>query len=181
MRCFLAIGCPDEVKTRLVKAQESAPAYVDMKAVESENMHLTLKFLGEVEPKRLPPLVESLKKAARQPFDITLEGLGVFPNPKTARVLWGGLSAGQSDVVALAQVIDSSCSALGFPLEQRFHPHITLGRIKNVKDPDGLRRFLEINTGAKYGSFAVDSYSLMESKLTSKGPKYDMAHNFPLG
>ena len=180
MRLFIGIDCPQAIRDALSHDAAEAMRYVDMTPVRCENIHLTLKFLGEADSKKMEALVSSLAEINNACFTIAVEGIGVFPSIAKPRVIWAGISDGRMEVESLASGINSVCEKLGFPKEDKFHPHITLGRIKKVKDKGGLKAILEAKKTVKYGSAHVSGYHLIESKLSPGGSKYFKIKDFPL-
>ncbi|MFH1055443.1 MAG: RNA 2',3'-cyclic phosphodiesterase [Candidatus Altiarchaeota archaeon] len=177
MRMFLAIECPEDVKDKLVPVQKDAAKYCTMKKVEYGNLHLTLKFLGEVDS--ADSVVAALNGVKHKGFDITVSGLGVFPNASNVRVLWAGVGVGAREVVSLQKEVDAALKPLGFQPDGRFHPHLTLGRVKSVEDRGGFQSLLTPLSEVQLGSYHVGEFVLMESRLTSEGAIYSKVGNFP--
>jgi len=172
MRLFIAVDCPPPVKDMLSNAQDGLKKCGDLKAVEYENLHLTLKFLGEVSAAKAEDAKKALEEVEHPRFPVTLKGAGVFPNPGNAKVVWAGVDKGFDEFVELAKTVDSRLKTIGFPPESRFHPHVTLARVKGRLDRGRLNAFLASHSEALFGSYEVDSFHLMESRLTPKGPAY---------
>jgi 2'-5' RNA ligase len=148
--------------------------------VEEDNLHMTLKFLGEVEEKKIEEINKALgflqeKKA----FQMTIYGAGVFPNPAYVRVIWAGVREDAEETRKLQGEVDAQLLPLGFPRDDRFHPHFTLARVRSV-DKGRLKTFLQENATLNLGSFTVSSIELMESRLGPKGPAYSIIRSFPL-
>jgi 2'-5' RNA ligase len=180
VRAFIAIRCPDELRVGLLEAQKRIKPFGDMKLVEPENLHMTLKFLGEVEESRLEKVIAALGfLSQKQKFTMDLRGIGVFPNPAYVRVVWAGVDEGAKETGHLSREVDDALHALGFPREERFHPHFTLARVRSI-DKEKMRKFLAESEAAGFGSFTVGSVDLMESKLEHKGPVYSIRKDFKL-
>jgi 2'-5' RNA ligase len=180
VRAFLAIRCPEELKEDLISAQKKIAALGDMKLVEPENLHMTVKFLGDVDERRLEEVIEALGPISQQKrFCMSLSGIGVFPNPSHARVVWAGASDGKEEAVQLQAAVDNRLHAIGFPREERFHAHFTLARVKSV-DKEKMRKLLAEYEKNEFGSFTVDSIDLMESRLSPDGPTYSILKSFKL-
>ncbi len=150
----------------------------DMKWVGQENLHITVKFLGEVKASSISKISSVALKASRHlpAFNICLSNLGAFPNASRAKVLWWGLGEGATNVSSLFQTIDSALSLQGFSTDKkRFHPHITLARlripsrlsIESFNSPSGL-------------SFSCLKFQLYQSTLTPQGPIYNVIEEFKL-
>jgi 2'-5' RNA ligase len=182
MRCFVAIGVHEEVRRRLLSIQQRLSPFLSWKPVEFENMHLTLKFLGEVEETRSGEILSALRSTCSRfsRFEISVRGIGAFPSPSHARVLWAGVSGGADKVVSLSRAIDSELAKLGFPKERDFVPHVTIGRVKFVSGRKELMELMEGLRGEEFGRSEVQSVDLMKSVLTPKGPLYSVVGQAPL-
>jgi 2'-5' RNA ligase len=180
MRLFLAIGLPGEVRDRLADIQREFACYGMLKLVEHGNLHLTLKFLGEVHESKADAVEEALDSVKHGRFRVSLRGVGAFPNPGRVRVVWAGVADGCGEVVGLQCKVDAALKPLGFKPDRRFHPHVTLGRAKGEVDKTGLRDFLKQNADVDYGAFDVGGYLLMQSRLTPKGPVYSVTREYLL-
>lgn len=183
MRVFIGVPLAEDLRDNIIKLQQLASTYVKMKAVERENLHWTVKFLGEVLDDKIQSIIEVLYslKTSIKPFSINVTGLGVFPSPAKPRVLWVTASDGEP-FVALVKMLDVALSKLGFPTETReVVPHLTIGRIKAVTDRRGFREFLEGVSKKKFGGMKVNSVTLYKSVLSEKGPTYSKLHEIYLG
>ncbi len=194
LRSFIAIELEKSVKGSLGRLarnlQDMGLDDRSIKWVRPESMHLTLKFLGDVEDRLVLELSNKLSEMAGQfdPFDIEVAGLGCFPLGGAARVLWCGITQGAEDLQALAEAIDIGANELGFALEgKRFSPHLTLARIKNARTGHEIREFLEKQNGAndaaysQMGRQSVTGIALIHSDLTRSGPVYTPMHHATLG
>jgi len=175
-RLFWAVNLPPETKAILVRLQDRLrhPA-LDAKWVEQENLHLTLKFLGETEAAAVPALVEAVRERLRGSGEAVLElhGCGTFGRPP--RVLWVGVRGDLSRLRSIHKRVDEACRALGFAPEARgFAPHLTLARLR--PGARGLPR--EVTSAAAevgfLGALRVTSVELMRSRLTPRGPVYSV-------
>ncbi|MEW6546616.1 MAG: RNA 2',3'-cyclic phosphodiesterase [Bacillota bacterium] len=184
MRLFVAVELPASVRQalgELVRYLGSSRA--DVKWVEEENFHLTLKFLGEVDASRLPHLGEALGRAARgvAPFDFQATGTGAFPSRRRPKVIWVGVGRGAAELGHLAGRVDAELAHLGFPRENRpFSPHLTVGRVRSPHRLDDLVRMLEQASFATR-DVAVNEIVLFQSVLGRGGPVYTPLAHFPLG
>lgn len=168
MRLFVAIPLPDEVKRHMVELQGEVQG---VRWVPTEQMHLTLRFLGDTGEATLQRLCDELVAVAFAPFTFDAAGTGCFPSRKKPRVLWAGVSAGE-ELTRLQHEIEQRVQALGFEPENKpFHPHITLGRCK-AADPGHVSRFLDRNRDRQLGSVAVTSFSLFSSTLGRQGARH---------
>ena len=173
MRIFIAADIPNNIKSILHNLQKQIVDNVKITLVKPENMHLTLKFLGEVDKNILDEARIRLKDVKFKPFDVSLDNLGVFPHENYMRVLWIGV---KGRVNELSNKIDPALADL-FPKEKKFHAHITLGRIKFISDKLNFKERLKIRVE---GSFKVNSFRLIRSELTENGPRYEILEDYPL-
>jgi 2'-5' RNA ligase len=164
---------PDAVRQRLASEIERLrPHATDVAWVAPANLHVTLKFLGQVDEARVPVLVDALRAAAagHRALDVAVRGLGAFPTPSRPRVLWAGL-ADAAGLAPLADAVDAACGALGFPRETRpFAAHVTLGRVREPRRQPQLAEALARDT--EFGRLRVARVSLMRSELSPRGARY---------
>jgi 2'-5' RNA ligase len=180
VRCFIAIELPDGVKRGLreLQAQLKAASLAPVKWVDPENIHLTLKFLGNVAAGRLDKIGQAMTEAVQgtSSFSLEVKELGVFPNPKRVQIVWVGVSGETEKLAILQQRIESGLEKLGFPSEnRRFTPHLTLARLRDRATPqerEKLGQTIAETEFAAAGSFTVNSVKLMKSQLTPEGPIY---------
>jgi len=192
LRAFIAIDVPPAVLDTIIRIQTRFKSLgLHASWVKPGNIHLTLKFLGETDPDRIPgiqnKLAETLSPFA--PFQLSLGSVGVFPDTKNPRVLWVGLKDEEDALKTLQTGIEKALESIGFPREQRpFSPHLTLARIQSsreIKSPKGkkeLKNELDaINQeGIDPHPFDAGVIHLYESQLTPKGSIYTVLANFKL-
>jgi len=153
-----------------------------LKLVKLEQVHLTLKFLGDTEEALVPKLVDAMRRsvAGVAPFVVRIVGTGAFPNLRRMRVLWVGMEGGQP-LVDIARRLEAETEPLGYPREGRdFSPHVTLARVKGGGNLDRARQVLEAHAKDAYGEFAIDRVRLKKSVLTPQGPIYSTVEEVPL-
>jgi len=175
MRLFIGVAIPEELKQKLLPVQQKLASLADIKLVEPENLHFSLKFLGEVDEDRVKAVREVLTFAVEKfsAFALSIAGIGAFPSAGSGRIVWAGCSSGAKELESLAGFIDSELSKAGFPAEQRpFRAHLTLGRIRQLEKNPALQKFISVNKEKEFGSFNVSKISLIESKLSPTGPTY---------
>jgi 2'-5' RNA ligase len=182
-RLFVAVRIAPEVAARLCRAQaDLAPIISDIRWIQSESLHLTLKFLGRVDDARIPEIERSLQAglAALPRFTVSCRGLGVFPAIRRPRILWAGLEGGA--LAQLAAAAEQALEPLGFPREEReFKPHLTIGRWRETaRGGDALRGELERWRHHDFGASAVDEAVLFQSVLNPRGAVYTALKVFPL-
>lgn len=170
MRTFVAVEISDQQVLDSIKNLQSS-LKIEAKPVDTQNMHFTLMFLGEVSEQMAQKIGAQLKTIEFAPFDMSFEGVGAFPKPKFPRVVWVGLdSKGGSKLSLLAKMVEENLSPLGFSSDKPFKPHTTIFRIKNrVGDiSDELAKY----STAKFGTQKVSELKFKKSVLTASGPVY---------
>lgn len=170
MRAFIATELPDEVKEELKKIQDKIYK-IDIlrgKFVESENLHLTLKFLGDINDKELDLCKQALESIKFKKFKTKLNEIGFF-SPSFIRIIWIGL--GGKEFYDLHNEIDKSLKDI-FIEDKRFESHVTLMRVKRINDKEKFMKFIE-KTKLKEIEFSVENFKLMKSELTRDGPIYE--------
>ncbi|MDD2509703.1 MAG: RNA 2',3'-cyclic phosphodiesterase [Syntrophomonas sp.] len=184
MRAFLAITVPDYLKDYAfsIKKQLVSTA-ADVKWVERENYHLTLKFLGEIKPELTEKIKQDMESVADSCpiLQLRVNKLGVFPNQKRPRVIWLGIEGEMEKLNFLGERVDAHLYILGFEPEKRRSFHLTLGRIRSESNKELLLQQLAlINREVENISFPVHEFQLMESQLSSRGPTYLLHKRFML-
>lgn len=174
IRAFIAIEMPDDVKEALGRLQQRLrSADVKVRWVNHHNIHLTTKFLGDVSDSDVPKICEVLKTAAsRTPaIDLDVTGLGTFPPKGPPRIIWVGIQGALEPLGAfVADVEKGLADKVGIrPEHRRFHPHLTLGRVKSTRNVDDLSDLLERCEPVHAGSFAAEGVTLFMSELDPKG------------
>ena len=174
MRLFIAIGLPDDIKEYLSTIQEKMIGQLSHEdkiiQVKKEHIHLTLKFLGEVQPNNIKEIKDALKEIKLAPFSIELGIIGVFPSEDNIRVIWVGLKP-EDKIMELQKNIDESLKTL-FKKEKSFKAHITLARVNYIK---GKAAFISKLKGIKVDNkeICISSFKLIKSTLTPKGSVYE--------
>ncbi|MEM2508331.1 MAG: RNA 2',3'-cyclic phosphodiesterase [Candidatus Hadarchaeales archaeon] len=173
VRLFIAVNLPEDLREKLASIQKEFPK-VSLKFVEPENLHLTLKFLGETPTGKIENIKKAISIAVQHSYSFELEvaGLGAFPDLRRSRVIWAGVRKGNQDVINLQRSIDRTLAEHGFPLEKDFHPHVTLARVKSAVDARQIVEFIREVGSRVFGSFCVKEVDLMQSTLTPRGPIY---------
>lgn len=180
MRLFVALEIPPAVRENLAGfIRELRAIAPQQKWVRPENLHVTLKFIGEAPPEKLDGIRVALA-GVRSDQEAALEfrGLGFFPNEKHPRVFWVGIAA-SANLQGLAADIDQALEKLGVPREQRpFSPHLTLARFEAPKLPEKLRLAIQENATRDFGSLRTGEFHLIESKLKPSGAEYTTLETF---
>jgi 2'-5' RNA ligase len=189
VRLFVAVEIGDalagkaaELSRELQHRAATAAPRAKVTWIPADRMHLTVRFIGEVDERKGAALRETLQPALPvTPFDLTLCGAGTFPKGGTPRVVWLGTTGGRDQLLLVEREISSRLTPLGLPPEDRaYNPHLTLAR---VREPAGLRssRLVEGLAERTVGTTHVDAITLFHSKLSPKGPTYLPLLRIPLG
>jgi len=183
LRSFIAIELPDSAQSALSDFQkELKKTGAAVRWVKPENIHLTLKFLGNVEEKSVDSIVRIIKGTCNkfEPFSLEMKGAGVFPNFKAPRVIWVGVNGGKA-VAGIQNQIENELIPLGFDKEKRtFTPHVTIGRFKSSQGRKPLKEKIDLFKENSFGVIDVTSVSLMRSDLGPAGARYTPLAEVPL-
>ncbi len=180
IRSFIAIELPQELKLALSRLQEKlkSTCSVPVRWVDPGNIHLTLKFLGDISPDITSRITSALENAAQgtHPFSIEASGLGVFPNMERIQIIWVGLAGELERLGQLQKRIEACLIPLGFPSETKpFTPHLTLARVRDYARRDERLALGEIIAGMSFEQrykINVNAILLIKSQLTREGPIY---------
>ena len=176
IRLFVALELPDRVRDRLSGLCNGVP---DVRWVEPANMHLTLRFIGEVEEPLLPEIDHALSNVRSSGFSLTLEGVDIFGDRRRARTLWAGVQGCES-LKVLQGRIESALVRAGLDAEPRkLHPHVTLARLKGMK-VDKLVSYLQANAAFRSEAFPLSEFVLYSSSLGRSGAVYAPEARYPL-
>ena len=184
MRCFIGIGLPESVRGSLAEAARGL--YLGQAPVSwtvPENLHMTLKFLGETGKERVLAVEKGLAEISADfpAFFLEAAGGGIFPDPGNPRILWAGFGEPLELAGKLQQTINNTMMLVGFPAEDRpFHPHITIGRVRGTLPHRWADQFLRDFTERSFGIVPVLSIILYESRLSRGGAIYSVIREFPL-
>lgn len=175
MRVFIAIPVEENLKKNILSLQRrlDSPDF-DIKFVEEDNLHFTIKFFGDIPSKKIEEIKNILKNIAENfnSFEINISGIGCFPNKNYIRVIWLGVKEGYQDFRSLLEYMDSELSKIGFEKEKDYVPHLTLGRVKSVKKPEELSGILAEMENIEIGKMKLNRIILFESILQRTGPMY---------
>jgi len=175
VRSFIAVDVADGViLKRITDCQtELTRTGADLKSVEPENIHATLRFLGEVQVPLLDQVKSELAQVAFQLFLVELRGVGAFPNPRRPNVVWIGITKGGEELQGIFSSLEPRLRGLGFAADRKgFSPHITIGRVKSGRNREALYSAITGMSDVEFGSMTVESIKLKKSTLTPKGPIY---------
>lgn len=176
LRLFVAVEIEDPgVLSNVIKARDLVSGSgADLKPVEDENIHLTLRFLGDVDEPLIPGIERALESLSSfKPFTMRITGLGAFPSTRSPRVVWAGVSEGSEILRAMRDVLERGLRGLRIHRdEHEFHPHITLARVRSPRNADKLARLIEDSRDLDMGVTPVTRVLLKRSTLTPRGPLY---------
>jgi 2'-5' RNA ligase len=174
-RLFAAIRPPEQVRDLLIDAMDDSP---DFRWQDDEQLHLTLRFIGEVERPVAEDLAAALAKVRAAPFELRVAGVGRFEQ-RSSGALWAGVEP-KAQAAALAAKVERVCQSIGLEPERRaFHPHITLARWKGRRTRE-LESFLERRRGLASHPWLVDAFGLFDSRLSRHGAHYEEVASYPL-
>ena len=185
LRAFIAIEVPEKIHNDIRKLQRAIASHrLNIRWVKPVNMHLTIKFLGNVEPSDMEALGRILSDtAANHPiFDLLPQGVGIFPNIRRPRIIWAGI-AGQTDVLrSIWKSVEDALVPLGFAADKRpYRGHVTIGRIKTRLDRGRLVTALRTHQDFVSEKFSVKHLVMVKSELRPSGPVYTKLWEMPFG
>ena len=188
VRVFVAVELPDPVKAEMGKliAAVDALELRGVRTVRAEGLHLTLRFLGDVDSDVVPSIISAMETAAAEsaPFELTLAGTGAFPNTATPRTLWVGMKGDLDRLVTLQRGVQSALETAGFGRSgERFSPHVTIARVRDRASRAQIGRITAALDEANPSpvAFQVDSITLMRSTPQPGGSIFTHLHTAPLG
>jgi RNA 2',3'-cyclic 3'-phosphodiesterase len=177
-RLFVALTPPEAVRAELAALAEPL---VGVDWTPPANLHLTLRFIGETGPERQAGIEDALAGVRVEPFVLPVEGTGVFPARGRAKVVWVGTGHAHTRLFQLRQRVDDALLSVALDLDVRhFHPHLTLGRIRENADEKALARYLKRHDSFEAPPFRVDEFQLYASELGPGGAAYRVLRRFPL-
>lgn len=183
MRCFIAMNLDDSLKEEINKTIQGLRGRDwDVRWVPAENLHVTLKFLGDTSEEQVLEIKERLSAIAvkTDSFNLGLYGVGIFPDRKRPRVVWIDLIDSEG-FIKLQELVEDSMASLGFKMDNRpFSPHLTIGRIRSPRGKDALLRRIDSLKDKDFGNIGVDRISLMKSDLKPTGAQYTTLADFQL-
>ncbi len=175
MRAFIAVDIEDPaLVSRLVSIRDAFVATgAPMKPVEDQNLHITLRFLGEIPVSMVDEVHRVMSSVAFRRFRIRIAGVGAFPTVSRPRVIWVGVREGAEELARIHDEIERGLRRLGFrPEREEFVPHITLARIKGSRNLDRVVKLLNQYADVEVGEMTVEVIRLKQSILTRSGPIY---------
>lgn len=183
-RSFVAVELDKEIAGGIRKIQEGLRDRVrSVRWVRPEGIHLTLKFLGEIDPDRIEGIASKTEEAAQAigPFTIGIRGCGAFPNAKNPRVIWIGVDDPSGELKELQARVEKGMEDMGFIREERaFAPHLTLGRLASGKEKGTVAQAIEAIKESNLGMMEVHEVCLFRSQLKPAGAEYTKLKVIPL-
>ena len=185
IRTFIAIELPETIISAISKVQEGVKSYgFNIRWVHPENIHLTLKFLGDTKEDETDKIAKVIFESVKtySPISLFAKGIGVFPGIKRPRVIWAGISGHLNPLFKLQKKLENGIEMLGFKKEKRpFRAHLTLGRIKDRIDPKRFGDTLRAFGGFESETFYADKVILYKSELKPTGAVYTQLVSVPFG
>ena len=183
MRAFIAVELPAEIRNGLARLQSQlAQARADLKWTEEANLHITMRFLGEITDEQRQAVEAVLQGVAAQvnAIPVQLTGVGAFPSMASPRVLWVGVGEGQQTLHTIAEAIERGVVSLGLPKDDHpFTAHVTLGRVRSPKNRTQLVATVQHVTWTPPAPFVATHLTLFHSTLTSSGASYTLLAKCP--
>lgn len=183
VRCFIAVNLDEALKQEIEKATSGLRAgKYDVRWVPAQNLHITLKFLGDTREDLLHKIEKKLLEvsSSHMAFNAKLYSIGVFPSNRNPRVVWLDIPDADS-LIKLQVIIEESMVSLGFIKEIRpFYPHLTIGRIRSLRGRDSLLKAIETLKDCDFGNIEVNKVSLMKSEVKPSGAEYMPLAEFDL-
>jgi 2'-5' RNA ligase len=169
MRCFVAVDLPEEIKEKIQETQRQFSNF-DAKLVEKQNLHFTLKFLGEIDDEQIKKIEQILAELANKTpsFTVLINGMGAFPNLSYIRVVWIG--AVSDEFINLHKAVSAALGSIG---KNEAKPHLTIARIRSPRNKETIARIIKRYEKESFGSMLVDRIILKKSTLTPRGPIYE--------
>ena len=175
LRSFIAFDIEDsEIVRHLTEAQvDIAKTGADLKLVEPKNIHITVRFLGNISPEMVNKIYGAMENVSFKPFQVEIKGLGAFPNLRFPRVVWAGIRKGAEELRNIFEQLEPQLRKLGFqPDPKGFSPHITIARVKTGRNKAELAKTLKELAEKEFGVMIAKCLRLKKSTLTPRGPIY---------
>ena len=175
VRGFLSFDIDQEsVRKRLSEMQmQAVQTGADLRLVETENIHMTIRFLGDITLNMADKIHAAMQQVKFKPFPVQLTGIGVFPNLNYPRVLWAGMAQGADQLQDVFNQIEPKLQNLGFPPDRNaFSPHLTIARVRSGRNKQQLADLVTKNVKFDFGTVTAECLRLKRSQLTPNGPIY---------
>lgn len=175
IRSFIAFDLESEAVQKKLGAVQNllAQTGADLKLVEPQNIHITVRFLGDITPATAEKIFKEMQKIQFTPFNVQIKGLGAFPNLRYPRVVWAGITEGADQLKTVFNQLEPHLRSLGFTPDQKgFSPHLTIARVKTGRNKTQLADFVAKNANYDFGAIKAECLRLKKSDLTPRGPIY---------
>ena len=175
IRSFIAFDLENEqVLSRLTQAQKLVlETGADLRLVAPQNIHVTIRFLGDISPGMVEKVYETMKKIEFKPFTVQIRGMGVFPSLNFPRVVWAGMTNGVEQLRSIFTQLEPQIRTLGFQADAYgFSPHLTIARVRTAANKQNLAEFVTKKGDFEFGTIQANCLRLKRSQLSSKGPTY---------
>lgn len=175
IRSFIAFDIEDEDIIRNISKVQFMllETGADIKIVEPKNIHITVRFLGNISPSMIEQVFSEIEKVTFSPFDIEVKGLGAFPNLRHINVIWAGIRKGVNELRTIYYQLEHGLQRLGFrPDNKSFSPHLTIARVRSSRNKDKLVKLIIDLEEHRFGVFKAKCLRLKKSVLTPNGPIY---------
>jgi 2'-5' RNA ligase len=175
IRSFIAFDIQNENLTNRIAATQKLlmQTNADLKLVEPKNIHITVRFLGAINPDMVDKVYEVMKKVKFVPFNIQIQGLGVFPTVNYPRVVWAGITLGAEQLKIIFEQLEPMLHDLGFaPEPEGFNPHLTIARVRSGTNKQRLVDFVNRHQEYEFGNIKANCLRLKRSQLSPMGPTY---------
>lgn len=175
VRSFLAFDIEDQTILRRFSYIQDllTKSGADLKIVKPQNIHLTIRFLGNIDPAMIDAIHKKMKRISFSPFEIEVEGIGAFPKLSYPRVVWAGIKKGTKELTDIFEKLEPHLRDLGFKTEIKgFNPHLTIARVRTGRNKTRLSELIQELADYKFGTIKAEYLRLKKSDLTPKGPIY---------
>ncbi|NPA24180.1 MAG: RNA 2',3'-cyclic phosphodiesterase [Crenarchaeota archaeon] len=174
LRVFVAVEITDDKIKRTIEniQKELLRGGVDIKPVEIENLHITLRFIGEVPQATVNEIMNKLRTVTFQKFRMRIKGLGAFPSPANPRVIWAGVTEGSRELSELHEIVERLVGKYGIKDNKEFTPHLTIARVRSPRNRQYITSIIEKYRDLDFGDQEVSCIKLKRSVLTPRGPIY---------
>lgn len=179
VRSFIALDLDEpSIRDRIVVAQSGLQQTgAQLKIVEPQIMHLTLRFLGEIPAATVGRVKEAMDSVRFSPFEVEFTGLGVFPNPRRINVVWVGIKEGMDQLSDIFRQLEPKLRQIGLPPDDKgFSPHMTVARVRTALNREALAAYVESKHTEEFGKMPAKAVRLKKSTLTPRGPIYTTIH-----
>lgn len=180
IRSFISVDVNNEEIINQIEKLQKEITDRGIKNVNLNNLHFTLKFLGDVSLDSVEEIKKTIQSINFKEFTLTLQSVGMFPTANRPRVFWIGISSGQKELEEIAQNINSALATLGYPIERKFKSHLTIARVKRLenKNLSKLKRVQHLYQNEVFGTLKINTIALKKSTLTPDGPIYETLSRF---